>query len=160
MIGITMSIIGFLIFVNMSADDFLSPGFVVKDTMLQGVQLPAQDSISIPFHVDDVTPVTLLISASNPPVAFDLRVDGPQGMVYHDSNLIKPSLTFTPDSKGDYLVTVKNLSGKMTSVNMNSGYLKSYDFTQILLVILSMAMIIGGNYFIINNYFSSLRNYS
>ena len=155
-----MSAIGFLIFINFSADDFLSPGFVVKETLLQGVQLPAQESVSIPFQVQDVKPVTLLISASDPPVAFDIQVDGPQGTVYHNSDLIKPSMTFAPDSAGDYHVTVKNLSGKTTSVNISNGYLKSYEFTQVLLVILSIMMLIGGNYFIVHNCFSSLQNYS
>ena len=155
-----MSAIGFLIFISLSADDFLSPGFIVKETLIQGTEIAAQESISIPFQINDVKPVTLLVSASDSPVAFDIQVEGPRGIAYHNADLIKSSLTFTPDSTGDYLITVKNLSGKLTSINISDGYLKNYEFTQVLLVILSMMMIIGGNYFIVHNYFSSLRNYS
>lgn len=155
-----MSIIGFLIFISLSADDFLSPGFVVEEKLLQGTQVAAQESVSIPFQINDLKPVTLLISASDSLVAFDIQVDGPQGMIYHNSDLIKSSLTFTPDSVGDYLVTVKNLSSKATTINVSDGYQKNYEITQVFLVILSMMMIIGGNYFIVHNYFSSMRNYS
>jgi hypothetical protein len=155
-----MSAIGFLIFINLSADDFLSPGFVVKGILLQGTQVAAQESVSIPFQINDVKPITLLVSASDAPVAFNIQVDGPRGIVYHDSDLIKSSLTFTPDSIGDYIVTVKNLSSKTTVVNISEGYVKNYENMQVILVILSMFMIIGGNYLIVNNYFFSLRNYS
>lgn len=144
---------------NLSADDFLSPGFVVKGILLQGTPIAAQESTAIHFQINDAKPITLLISASDSPTAFDIQVEGPQGMVYHNSDLIKPSLTFTPDSAGDYLITIKNLSGKATTINVNDGYLKGYEFTQVLLVILSMIMIIGGNYVIVNNYFS-MRHYS
>ncbi|MGI0069094.1 MAG: hypothetical protein ACREAN_02435, partial [Nitrosopumilaceae archaeon] len=155
-----MSAIGFLIFINLSADDFLSPGFVTKEILLQGTQIGAQESISIPLQIADVKPVTLLISASDSPVAFDIQVEGTRGTIIHAPDLIKPTLSFTPDSAGDYLVTIKNLSSKTTMVNVSDGYLKSYENTQVFLVILSMVMIIGGNYFIVHNYFSSLRNYS
>ena len=155
-----MSVIGFLIFVSLSADDFLSPGFVVKEKLIQGTQITAQEYVSIPFQINDVKPVTLLISASDSPVAFDIQVDGPQGMVYHNSDLIKSSLTFIPDTVGNYIVTVKNLSSKAVTMTISDGYQKNYEITQVFLVIISMMMIIGGNYFIVHNYFSSMRNYS
>jgi hypothetical protein len=155
-----MSTIGFLIFLSLSADDFLSPGFIVKGTLLQGIHMEAQESISTPLQINDVKPVTLLVSASDSPVAFDIQVEGPQGILVHNSDMIKPTLTFIPDSTGSYLVTIKNLSSKTIRINVDNGYLKSYESTQVLLVIISMFMIIGGNYFIAHNYFSSLRNYS
>jgi hypothetical protein len=160
LVGIVISAIGFLIFINLSADDFLSPGFVIKEILLQGTHIGAQESISTHIQIADVKPITLLISASDSPVAFDIQVEGTRGTIIHVPDLIKPTLSFTPDSTGDYLVTIKNLSSKPTTVNLSDGYLKSYDNNQIFWVILSMFMIIGGNYFIVHNYFSSLRNYS
>ena len=158
--GIAMSVIGFLIFINLSADDFLSPGFVTKDILLQGTSIGAQESFSTPMLISDMAPVTILVSTSNPPVAFDVQIESQQGTITHIPNLIKSTLTFTPDSTGSYIITIKNLSSKTATINLSDGYLKSYENNQVFLVILSMAMIIGGNYFIVHNYFSSLRNYS
>lgn len=147
-------------FISLSSDDFLSPGFIVNGILLQGVHVDPQEYVSAPFQIIDMKPVTFLISTSESPIAFDIQVEGPQGMAYHNSNLIESSFTFTPDSKGNYVVTIKNLSGKPTIINISSGFMKSYEINHVLLVILSIGMIIGGNYFIVHNYFSSLRNYS
>jgi len=158
--GIVLSVIGFLIFINLSADDFLSPGFVTKGTLLQGTQINSQDFISTSLQIDDVQPMTFLITSSSSPIAFDIQVESPKGIIIHNPNMIKPTITFTPDSTGTYLVTMKNLSSKTTSINIDYGYLKTYDSSQVLLVLVSMFMIIGGNYFIVHNHFSSLSRYS
>jgi len=158
--GIALSVIGFLIFINLSADDFLSPGFVTKGTLLQGTQINSQDSISTSLQIDAVQSMTFLITSSNSPTAFDIQVESPKGIIIHDPNLVKSTITLTPDSTGTYLVTIKNLSSKTTFINMDYGYLKNYDNSQILLVVISMFMIIGGNYFIVHNHFSSLSRYS
>lgn len=158
--GILISIIGFIIFLNFSADDFLSPGLVQARSLLHGTQLEAQEYVSAPFILDELKPVSILISTSSSPVAFDIIVEGPSGTVLHNTGEAKSTFTFTPDSKGDYLVTIKNLSSKTTFLDVNEGYLKTYENTQVVLVVLAMFMIIGGNYLIVNNYFSSLQNYS
>ena len=158
-VGIVMSAIGFLIFINLSADDFLSPGFVVKETLLQGTQIRAQDYASTSLQINIIKPITLLVSSSDSPIAFDIQVESPKGTIIHNPDLVKPTLTFAPDSTGTYLVTIKNLSSKTTTINVNDGYFKNYESSQVLLVIISMFMIIGGNYFIVHNYFSYLRKY-
>ncbi|GEM_PF-2220481 len=150
--GIVMSAIGFLIFLNFSADDFLSPGFVEKGTLLQRTQLGGQEFFSTPLYSDNLKPVSLLISASDSTVAFDIQVESTYGIVFHNMGSAKSPLTFVPDSKGDYLVTIKNLSSKTITVNVSYGYLKNYESNQILFVILSMFLIIGGNYIIVHNF--------
>lgn len=158
--GIIICVIGFIIFLNFSADDFLSPGFIEKSRLLQGTQIGPQESSSVTLSIVDIKPVTLLVSSLDPTITFDIQVDGPNGMVFHKMSSSKSTFTFTPDSKGDYLLTIKNLSSKTTTVNVSDGSLKSYENREILLVVLSMSMIIGGNYLVVQNYFSSLRNYS
>ncbi len=145
---------------NLSANDFLSPGFVTKETLLQGAQIKAQDSMSTSLQLDNMKPMTLLISNFGSPTAFDIQIASPQGTTSHYPDWLKPTLTLTPDSTGTYIITIKNLSSKTTTINVDDGYLKNYDNSQLLLVIISMFMIIGGNYFVIHNYFSSLRRYS
>lgn len=159
-VGIAISVVGFLIFINLSAGDFLSPGFVTKETLLQSAQINSQDFISTSIQIDNERPVTFLISSFQSSAAFDILVESPKGTTYHYPNLVKPTITFRPDSAGIYLVTVKNLSSKTTTVNVEEGYLKQYDNSQVLLLIISMFMIIGGNYFIVHNHFASLPKYS
>ena len=160
LIGIVLSVVGFLIFINLSADDFLSPGFVTKGSLLQQVQIKSQDSVSTSLQIDTIEPTTLLVSSFGSEAAFDIQVESPKGTMTHYPDLVKPTMVFTPDSTGTYVITIKNLSSKTTTINVDYGYMKSYDNSQVLLVIMSMFMILGGNYFIIHNHFSSLRRYS
>ena len=151
--------LGFVILVNFSWNDFLTPGFI-ESKILTSAQIPAQESISYVLHVNEVSkPITLLISHQNSPVAFNIKIENSQGAIIYNANVIKSSVTFVPDISGDYLVLIKNLSSKDVTVNVSYGYTQNSENIT-LFSFLWVFLILGGNYLIIHTYFSGTRNRS
>jgi len=154
-----MCSLGFVIFLNFSSNDFLTSGFTQRGLLID-TQIPAQESVSSTLHIDEIKkPVTLIISNQNSAVAFSIRIENSQGIVVYNANVIKPIVTFVPDISGDYLVFIKNLSSKDTTVSISYGYLHNSENIS-LFSILWAFLIIGGNYLIIHTYFSGARNRS
>ncbi len=143
---------------NSSWYDFLTPGFVEKGVLVS-MQIPSQESISDVLHVTDITkPMTLLISSQNPPVAFNIKIQNSQGTILYNANIVKPRVIFSPDTYGDYLVSIKNLSSKDTIVYISYGYAQTENSE--LFSFLWVLFIVSGNYLIIHTYFSGARSRS
>jgi len=159
MAGIIMCSLGFVILVNSSWNDFLTPGFK-ESGMLTSAQIPAQESISDVLHVNKVNkPITLLISHQNSPIAFNIKIENSQGTIIYNANVVKSLVTFVPDISGDYLVSIKNLSSKGVMVNVSYGYTQTSENIT-LFSFLWVFLILGGNYLIIHTYFSGTKNRS
>jgi len=159
MAGIIICGLGFGILLNSSWNDFLTPGFM-ESGILTSAQIPAQESMSNVLHVNEVNkPITLLISHQNSPVAFNIKIENSQGTIIYNANVVKSSVTFVPDISGDYLVSIKNLSGKEALVNVSYGYTQTSENIT-LFSFLWVFLILGGNYLIIHTYFSGTRNRS
>ena len=154
-----MCSLGFVILVNSSWNDFLTPGFK-ENGMLTSAQIQAQESISDVLHVNEVNkPITLLISHQNSPIAFNIKIENSQGTIIYNANVVKPSITFVPDISGDYQVSIKNLSSKDTMVNVSYGYTQTSENIT-LFSFLWVFLILAGNYLIIHTYFSGTKNRS
>ncbi len=157
--GIIMCSLGFIIFLNFSSSDFLTPGFIEKGILTE-TQIPSQESVSSVLHIDEIKkPVTLSISNQDSPVTFNIKIENPQGMTVYNANVVKSIVTFVPDIPGDYLVSIKNLSSKDTSVSISYGYSRTSENIS-LFSILWVFLILGGNYLIIHAHFSGTRNQS
>ncbi len=150
---------GIIIFLNFSAQDFLSPGFIQQGIIFENVELKGSSSANGIMHVDEIgKQYVLVLSDDGSSTKFDVRMDGLEGEVSHNTIFEKGTIRVTPDMKGDYLIHVKNLSGKSTSISLSYGL--SHDYNQVLLIMtaLSVLLIIGGNYLILHKHFTNVFN--
>jgi len=159
MVGIIMCSLGFVILLNSSWNDFLTPGFM-ESGILTFTQIPAQESVSDVLHVNEVNrPMTLLISHQNSPVAFNIKIENSQRTIIYNANVVKSLVTFVPHISGDHLISINNLSSKYVMVNVSYGYTQTSENIT-LFSFLWVFLILGGNYLIIYTYFSRTKNRS
>jgi uncharacterized protein YfaS (alpha-2-macroglobulin family) len=156
LIGTAMCGMGIVIFLNFSAQDFLTPGFIEKGIILENVELKGSSSTSGVIHVDEIgKPYVVILSNNGSPTKFDVKIDGSQGEVLHDTIFKNGEIRFTPDMKGDYAISIKNESGNPTSVSLNYGLTHDYTQTSLMMSVLWVLLIIGGNYLILHKHFTN-----
>lgn len=151
---------GIVIFLNFSMQDFLSPGFTEKGIILESVEMQGGSSINGIMHVDEIgKQYVLVLSDNDSPTKFDVRIDGPEGVVSHNAILEKGEIKFTPDTKGDYSIYIKNQSGKSASVSLSYGLFHDYDQISLIMTALGVLLIMGGNYLILHKHFINMSNW-
>ena len=147
---------GIMIFLNFSAQDFLTPGFIEKELILENVDLKGGSSISGVIHVDEIgKQYVVILSDNDSPTKFDVRIDGSQGEIIRDTIFKNGEIRFTPDMKGDYIINIKNESGKPSSVSLSYGLPHDYTQTSLMMSALWILLIIGGNYLILHKHFTN-----
>ena len=147
---------GIIIFLNFSAQDFLTPGFIEKGIILENVELKGSSSVSGVIHVDEIgKQYVVILSDNGTPTKFDVQIDGSQGEIIHDAIFKNGEIGFTPDMKGDYAINIKNESGKPASVSLNYGLSHVYTQTSLMMSALWVLLIMGGNYLILHKHFTN-----
>ena len=147
---------GIIIFLNFSAQDFLTPGFIQKGIIFENVELKGSSSANGVIHVDEIgKQYVVVLSDNDSPTKFDVRIEGSQGELLHDAIFEKGEITFTPDLKGDYTISVKNESGKPVSLSLNYGLSHVYTQTSLMMSALWVLLLIGGNYLILHKHFTN-----
>ena len=147
---------GIIFFLNFSAQDFLTPGFIEKGIILENVELKGSSSTSGVIHVDEIgKQYVIILSDNDTPTKFDVIIDGSQNEITHDVVFKNGEIRFTPDMKGDYTITIKNESGKPTSVSLSYGLPHAYTQTSLMMSALWVLLIIGGNYLILHKHFTN-----
>ena len=148
---------GIIIFLNFSAHDFLTPGFIQKGMILENVELTGSSSTSGVIHIDEIgTQYVVILSDNDTPTKFDVIIDGSQGEIIHDTIFKNGEIRFTPDMKGDYVINIKNESGKPASVSLIYGVPHDYTQTSLMMSALWVLLMIGGNYLIFHKHFTSI----
>ena len=156
LIGTAMCGMGIIIFLNFSAQDFLTPGFIEKGIILENVELKGDSSTSGVIHVDETgKQYVVILSDNDTPTKFDVIIDGSQGEIIHDTIFKNGEIGFTPDVKGDYAINIKNESGKPASVSLSYGLPHVYTQTSLMMSALWVLLIIGGNYLILHKHFTN-----
>ena len=147
---------GIIIFLNFSAQDFLTPGFVEKGIILENVEMKGSSSTNGIIHVDEIGKKYIVVLSDNgSPTMFDVKIRGSQGDMTHNTIFEKGEIRFTPDVKGDYTIYVKNQSGKPASVSLSYGLSHDYTQTSLMMSALWVLLIIGGNYLILHKHFTN-----
>ena len=147
---------GIIIFLNFSAQDFLTPGFIQKGIIFENVELKGSSSANGVIHVDEIgKQYVILLSDNDSPTKFDVRIEGSQGDLLHDAIFEKGKIAFTPDLKGDYTINVKNESGKPVSLSLNYGLSHVYTQTSLIMSAMWVLLLIGGNYLILHKHFTN-----
>ena len=147
---------GIIIFLNFSAQDFLTPGFIEKGVILENVELKGSSSANGIIHVDEIgKQYVVILSSSGSPIKFDVRIDDSQGEILHDTIFKNGEVRFIPDLKGDYTIYIKNESGKPVSISLNYGLPHAYTQTYLAMSALWVMLIIGGNYLILHKHFTN-----
>ena len=147
---------GIIIFLNFSAQDFLTPGFIEKGIILENVELKGSSSTNGVIHIDEIgKQYVVFLSSNDSPTKFDIQIDGSQGEMLHDTIFKNGEIRFTPDLKGDYTINIKNESGKPASVSLNYGLPHVYTQTYLVMSALWILLIIGGNYLILHKHFTN-----
>ena len=147
---------GIIIYLNFSAQDFLTPGFIEKGIILENVELKGSSSTSGVIHVDEIgKPYVVILSDNGSPTKFDVQINGLQGEVLHDTIFKNGEIRFISDMKGDYTINIKNESGKPVSVSLNYGLAHDYTQTSLMMSALWVLLIIGGNYLILHKHFTN-----
>ena len=147
---------GIIIFLNFSAQDFLSPGFIQQGIIFENVELKGSSSANGIIHVDEIgKQYVVVLSDNSSPTKFDVRIEGSQGEILHESLFEKGEITFTSDLKGDYIINVKNESGKPVSLSLSYGLPHVYTQTSLMMSALWVLLLIGGNYLILHKHFTN-----
>jgi hypothetical protein len=147
---------GIIIFLNFSAQDFLSPGFIQQGIIFENVELKGSSSANGIIHVDEIgKQYVVVLSDNSSPTKFDVRIEGSQGEILHESLFEKGEITFAPDFKGDYTINVKNESGKPVSLSLSYGLPHVYTQTSLMMGVLWVLLLIGGNYLILHKHFTN-----
>ena len=147
---------GIMIFLNFSAQDFLTPGFIEKGIILENVDLKGGSSASGIIHVDEIgKQYVVILSGNGLPTQFNVQIDSSQGEIIHDTIFKNGEIKFTPDVKGDYIINIKNESGKPSSVSLSYGLPHDYTQTSLMMSALWVILIIGGNYLILHKHFTN-----
>lgn len=150
---------GIIIFLNFSMQDFLTPGFIEKGIILESVEMHGGSSTNGIMHVDEIgKQYVLVLSDNGSPTKFDIRIDGAEGEILHNTIFEKGEIRFTPNVKGDYSIYVKNQSGKSASVSLSYGLPRDYDQTSLIMTALWVLLIIGGNYLMLHKHFTKISN--
>lgn len=156
LIGTAMCGMGIIIFLNFSAQDFLTPGFIEKGIILENAELKGSSSTNGVIHVDEIgKQYVVILSDNDSPTKFDVQINGLQGEVIHDTIFKNGEIRFTPDMKGDYAINIKNESGKPVTVSLNYGLTHDYTQTSLMMSALWVLLIIGGNYLILHKHFTN-----
>lgn len=156
LIGTAMCGMGIIIFLNFSAQDFLTPGFIEKGIILENAELKGSSSTNGVIHVDEIgKQYVVILSDNDSPTKFDVQIDDLQGEVLHDTIFKNGEIRFTPDMKGDYAINIKNESGKPVTVSLNYGLTHDYTQTSLMMSALWVLLIIGGNYLILHKHFTN-----
>lgn len=156
-----MCVSGLVIFVNFSAEDFLTPGFNEKGIILQNVEIQGGSSVNGIIHVNEINKQYVVILSNDGSTSkFDVKIENSQWGVIHNTIFEKGVIRFNPDIKGDYQISIKNQSGKPTSVSISYGtYHDDYTQTSLTITALWALLIIGGSYLILHRYFIKMNTW-
>ena len=153
LIGTVMCTIGIAIFFNFSVHDFLTPGFVQKGIVLENYEIKGDSSYVGTIHVDQTgTPYTIILTDNDSPTNFDIRIGNSQEDLLHETIFKKGVIQFTPESKGDYVISVQNQSGQPASVSLSYGISHDYTVNSLMTTAIWVLLLIGGNYVILHRY--------
>ena len=156
LVGTALCGMGIIIFLNFSAQDFLTPGFIEKGVIFENVELKGSSSVSGIIHVDEIGKQYVVILSNNEtPTKFDVSIDDLQSGIIHNTIFKNGEIRFTPDMKGDYTINIKNESGKPTSISLSYGLPHVYTQTSLMMSALWVLLIIGGNYLILHKHFTN-----
>lgn len=155
-----MCILGLVILLNFSAQDFLTPGFIEKGIILQNVDVQGSSSVNGIMHVNEINKQYVVILSNNgSPSKFDVQIENSQWGVMHNTIFEKGVIKFSPNISGDYLISVKNQSGKPTTVSLSYGTYYDYTKTSLMMTMLCVLLIIGGSYLILHRYFIKMNTW-
>ena len=144
---------GIVIFFNFSVSDFLTPGFVQKGIVLENYEIKGDSSYVGTIHVDQTgIPYTIVLSDNGSPTNFDVRIGNSQEDLIHETLFKKGVIQFTPDTKGDYVISIQNQSGQPTSVSLSYGISHDYTVSSLMVTATWVLLVIGGNYVILHRY--------
>jgi len=153
LIGTVMCAAGIVIFFNFSVSDFLTPGFVQKGIVLENYEIKGDSSYVGTLHVDQTgIPYTIVLSDNGSPTNFDVRIGNSQEDLIHETLFKKGVIQFTPDTKGDYVISIQNQSGQPTSVSLSYGISHDYTVSSLMVTATWVLLVIGGNYVILHRY--------
>jgi len=153
LIGTVMCAAGIVIFFNFSVSDFLTPGFVQKGIVLENYEIKGDSSYVGTIHVDQTgIPYTIVLSDNGSPTNFDVRIGNSQEDLIHETLFKKGVIQFTPDTKGDYVISIQNQSGQPTSVSLSYGISHDYTVSSLMVTATWVLLVIGGNYVILHRY--------
>lgn len=156
LVGTALCGMGIIVFLNFSAQDFLTPGFIEKGVVFENVELPGSSSTSGIIHVDEIgKQYVVILSDNGTPTQFDVLINDLQGGTIHETIFKNGEIRFTPDMKGDYTINLKNESGKPTSVSLSYGLPHVYTQTYLVMSALWVLLVISGNYLILHKHFTN-----
>jgi len=151
-----MCCIGFALMLTFSAQDILTPGFVKSGIVIAETEIKPDESISGTIYMEKThLPITLMLSSVNNPVIFNLKIETPEGVTInkeYSGGLLK----FTPDTSGDYIISIKNLSLKSSVVTISYGSTVN-DGNTVFVTALWLGLLIGGNYLVVHSHFLSTK---
>ena len=139
-----------------SAQDILTPGFVKSGIVISDTEIKPDETISGTIHTEKThLPITLMLSSVNNPVIFNIKIETPEGATInkdYSGGLLK----FTPDTSGDYIISIKNLSLKPSVITMSYGS-EVDDGNTVFVTVVWLGLLIGGNYLVVHSHFLNTK---
>ena len=152
-----MCIAGLAIFVYLSPEDLLTPGFVRDGMVIQSQQILPNEPISGIISVTELNhDMSIFVNRPTSEIPLKAEIKDPNGMTVRDVDISKSlQATFRPEILGKYTVTITNLGSKATMISVYYGHHlpETNANTETMLGYLWIPLIIGGSYLIVHTNF-------